>query len=253
MSRDGEDQPHQQGPHQAAAANLFTNPNSGAVTGNVTAVDLDSDNFTYTGPPTTKKGAVAFDAGGNFTYTPTAAARTAASAPRASTTTKTDSFTVTVDDGHGGKDTVTVKVTIAPVPGVNHAPDAGFYGIDDTDTTTGAIAGTAYASDVDRDVVTFTGSATTTHGAVVVNTDGTFTYTPTVPARENAAAPAATLADKEDHFTVTAGDAYGGTVAIPVTVTVVPNNAPTAALLVGTPHNGIVTGSFHGSTPTAIR
>jgi VCBS repeat-containing protein len=80
---------------------------------------------------------------------------------------------------------------------------------------------------------------------VVVHSDGSFTYTPTVAAREGAAAPTATASEKADHFTVTASDAYGGSVAIPVTVTVDPNHAPTAAATVATPLSGLVSGNLH--------
>ena len=52
---------------------------------------------------------------GDWTYTPTATARHNA----AGTGPTTDTFTVTVDDGHGGTDQVNVIVNITPA---NNAP-----------------------------------------------------------------------------------------------------------------------------------
>lgn len=83
---------------------------TGAVIG--TATDADLDALVLTGPASTKKGTVVYHADGTFTYTPTQAARDAASVPGASLAARTDSFAVTVTDGHGGKTTTTVKVTI---------------------------------------------------------------------------------------------------------------------------------------------
>ena len=51
---------------------------------------------------------------GVFTYTPTAAARHAAAATGASSTVKSDTVTVTVNDGHGGVASKAVTVAIAP-------------------------------------------------------------------------------------------------------------------------------------------
>jgi VCBS repeat-containing protein len=70
-------------------------------------------------------GDVTFGTTGAFTYTPTAAARLAAAATLQA---ETDSFTVTVDDGHGGQADSLVTVTVAPAgilgqPTVSGAPN----------------------------------------------------------------------------------------------------------------------------------
>ena len=49
-----------------------------------------------------------------FSYLPTAAARHAASAVSAPTSDKQDTFSINVDDGHGGVTAVPVTVTISP-------------------------------------------------------------------------------------------------------------------------------------------
>ena len=225
---------------------------TGVVTGTVTATDPDGDNFTYSGPATTKKGAVTFDsATGTFTYTPTAAARTRRHRARASTHDQDRQLHRHHHDGHGGTGTVTVKVTIAPVP--EPRPRCGLLWDRRHRCDHRRIAGTVYATDADGDGVTFTGSAATTQGAVVVNTDGAFTYTPTVPAREDAAAPAATLADKEDAFTVTAAEPTAARSPSPSPSPSFPTTPPRPHCWWA--HHTTVSSSAAatGSTPTAIR
>jgi VCBS repeat-containing protein len=92
------------------------------------------------------------------------------------------------------------------------------------------------ASDPDGDPLTFSGSATTSKGTLTVSSDGSFTYQPTALARDAAAKPNATEADKTASFTITAVDGYGGSVAIPVHITISPK------VLV------IVTAAFSGYT-----
>lgn len=87
----------------------------------------------------------------------------------------TDTFTYTISDGKGGKDTATVTVNIAAV---NDSPDA----IDDTantdEDTAVDIDVLANDTDVDNDTLTVTGFIQPSHGSVVVNADGTVKYTP---------------------------------------------------------------------------
>lgn len=99
--------------------NTSPKPNSstGLVKGAVTATDKDKDALTYTGPAGTlsdKGGTVTVDAKGRYAYTPTAQARYYASVGTASESDKFDTFTVTVDDGHGGALNHVVKVSISP-------------------------------------------------------------------------------------------------------------------------------------------
>ncbi|KMO77513.1 Ig-like domain-containing protein [Mycolicibacterium chubuense] len=215
-------------PASAATRDVFTNPNTGVVAGTVVAVDPDGDPFTYRFPAKTRKGALEIDEDGVFTYTPTEAARAQASKPFAPSWAKTDAFRVTVDDGHGGTTTLTVRVSIAPLGGPNQAPTDGGYTASQPGALTGKVTGAVTATDPDRDLLTFTGSGPTAKGAVMVNADGTFTYTPSDAARHQATADNATAADLSDTFTVTASDGYGGTLDIPVTVAIKPsvNRAP---------------------------
>jgi large repetitive protein len=129
--------------------------------------NADNDPFTITGPPSTRKGAITYDGGNHtFTYTPTAAARIAASAPNASTAVRTDTFTVTVDDGHGGTAVVPVKLTIAAIG--NQDPIDGDFTTDTPTASTGAITGKVTPNDPDGNPLSYSRSFNTGKGAVTV-------------------------------------------------------------------------------------
>lgn len=87
-------------------------PNTAMVSGAVTGFDPDGDVLTYRGPESTLKGSVVVHADGTFTYTPTEAARYYASHSYALPYDTSDSFAVTIDDGHGGLTNVSVSVVI---------------------------------------------------------------------------------------------------------------------------------------------
>lgn len=202
----------------AVAGPGLPDPSTGVVTGTVAASDPDSDPLSYSGSATTAKGTVVVAADGSFTYTPDASARHGAANLSAAEADKTDAFTITVSDGHGGSVAVPVSVTIAPA---NAAPVAtAVAGL--PDPTTGLVAGALLGADADGDALSYSGSQATTKGTVVVAADGGFSYTPTALARHLAAAAGATVADTSDTFIVTVADGHGGTVAVPVTVTVSP-------------------------------
>lgn len=194
------------------------NPSTGVVTGSVTATDADLDPLTYSAPAGTAKGTISLNSGtGAFTYTPTAAARHNAALIGGSSADKADTFTVTVVDGYGGMVAVPVTVAVSPR---NAAPIALTTTVGSPDSSTGVVTGSVAASDSDGDTLTYSGSATTAKGSVTVSATGGFTYTPTLGARDNAAAPTATSADRLDTFTVIVNDSHGGTTDIAVTVAV---------------------------------
>ncbi|OKH67437.1 hypothetical protein EB72_03530 [Mycobacterium sp. SWH-M1] len=194
-------------------------PTSGVVQGSVIVRDRDGDPITYTAPATTTRGTVTVDAQGRFTYTPTEQAREDAH----SVFRRLDSFTVTVDDGHGGTATTTVYVRIAPPP-PNAAPANGSASVGDPNSD-GIVTGTVSATDPNGDPLTYAlGAATPVRGTVVVTSDGSFTYTPTSAARHAAAATNAGAALRSDSFSVTVADGKGGTLTVPVTVSIRPTN-----------------------------
>lgn len=87
---------------------------TGLVTGTVIGTDADGDNLTYSGPTATTKGTVAVAADGAITYRPNEIARRIAASVYSTPASRSDTFGVTVTDGHGGSTTVTVSVAIAP-------------------------------------------------------------------------------------------------------------------------------------------
>ncbi|ULE33674.1 Ig-like domain-containing protein [Mycobacterium sp. IDR2000157661] len=85
---------------------------NGVLTGSVNGTDVDGDSLTYSVTSQGGKGSVAVNATtGAFTYTPTADARTAASAT--SNDVDTDTFVITVSDGRGGSVDQTITVDVA--------------------------------------------------------------------------------------------------------------------------------------------
>ena len=227
------------------------NASTGAVIGTVTASDPNGDKITYKATTSTN-GTVSITTAGVFTYTPTAAARHAAAKVGATTSTTTDTVTVTVTDSKGATATSTVTVPISPFNTVPTAKQT----VGTPNATTGVVTGTVTGTDADQDVLTYSGSTTTAKGAVTVTAStGAFTYTPTATARHAAAKIGATTADTTDTFTVTVSDGYGGTVAVPVTVTISPKNtAPVSGTsTIGTPDatTGAITGSVKATDAEA--
>ena len=183
------------------------------------------DTLSYGAPNATAKGVVSIDsAAGGFTYRPTAAARHTAARVGATAADTTDTFTVTISDGRGGNAEAPVEVAISPA---NTAPVAGSSVVGTPDPTVGAVNGQLNATDADGDPLVYTAPPTTSKGSVAISaTTGTFVYTPTATARQDAAASGATDADRRDSFTVTVGDGHGGTATSTVLVAVSPAEQP---------------------------
>ncbi|NTW55850.1 MAG: tandem-95 repeat protein, partial [Chlorobiaceae bacterium] len=160
--------------------------------------DIDGDVLTVTGHSNPAHGTLVQNADGSFTYTPTA------------NYNGTDSFTYTISDGQGGTDTATVTINVTPV---NDAPDAvndTYTTAEDTVLTVPAPGVLTNDTDIDGDTLTVTGHTNPTHGTLVQNPDGSFTYTPT--ANYNGT----------DSFTYTISDGQGGTDTATVTINVTP-------------------------------
>ena len=121
-------------------------------------------------------------------------------------------------DGKGGTDTATVSLTVTEATGGNNAP----VGNDDSgtgekgDDITGSVLGND--TDADGDDLTAALLSGPTNGSVVLNADGTYTYTPNAGFVGN------------DSFTYTVSDGKGGTDTATVSLTVTEatggNNAP---------------------------
>lgn len=219
--------PRNNAPTGAKATVTAPNSSNGVVTGTVTATDPDKDRLSFSVPSLTSRGAVTINAAsGAFTYTPTNTARANAARLGATAADKSDSFTVTITDSHGGIAAVVVAVEVAPKP--NTPPRAGTPTLNGN-AVTGVVTGAVNAVDPDGDVLTYTGPTATSKGRVSVTTGGVFTYIPSATARHDAAANNAWPSTKTDTFTVVASDGFGGTVDIPIKVDIVPqNSAPVA-------------------------
>ena len=231
-------------PGNGTAAVGTPDAGTGKVTGTASATDPDNDPVTFGGTGTTPKGSVVVNSNGTFVYTPSDVARHAASATNAPLTDTRDSFTVTVNDGHGGTSAFQVTVTIG---GKNAAATTGTATVGTPVTSNGQVTGTATVVDPDGDAVSYSGSGSTPKGTVTVNANGTFTYVPNDQVRHAASATNGPLADKQDTFTVTALDGHGGVTTFQVTVPIGGRNAiPTnGTSTVGQPaiQTGFVTGT----------
>uniref|UniRef100_UPI00356278DE beta strand repeat-containing protein n=1 Tax=Sulfitobacter sp. TaxID=1903071 RepID=UPI00356278DE len=123
------------------------------------------------------------------------------------------SYEVTVEDDKGGSDSQTLTVRIT---GVNEAPvgaPAAAFGDEDTDIT-----GVLIATDVDGDALTFELNSRPANGAVIIEEDGSYTYTPNADFNGT------------DSFTYLVSDGNGGEDVKTATITVNPiNDAPVVA------------------------
>lgn len=195
---------------------VATTPEDTPVTLNVLGndTDVDGDPLTVTGATSTD-GQVTINPDGTVTFTPN---------PDFNGTT---TVTYTISDGNGGTATATVTLTVDPVNDVPVAiPDVG-----QTDEDTPVIVSVLdNDTDADGDPLTIT-AATAPNGTVVINPDGTVTYTPN-PNFNGA-----------DTITYTVSDGNGGFAITTATITVNPvNDVPVAVNgNVSTPEDAPVT------------
>ncbi|WP_068704162.1 Ig-like domain-containing protein [Paludibacter jiangxiensis] len=186
--------------------------------GSVTATDVDGDALTYSKDSDPSHGTLVFNSDGTYTYTPAQDYHGA------------DSFTVSVSDGNGGTATGTVSITVISV---NDDPVITVTPVTTPEDT--PVNGTATATDVDGDVLTFAVGTAPSHGTVDVHSDGTYTYTPVKDY------------NGDDSFTISVSDGNGGVASATVTVTITPvNDAPVLSdtpvtTQEDTPLNGSVT------------
>lgn len=213
------------------------NATTGVISGTIKVTDANRDRIFFDGTGATMKGTLVVGADGKFTYTPTVTARHAAAT--ADPSAKNETFTITVDDGHGG--VIGVPVTVA-ISARNTAPTAATITGLSANVDTGRVTGTLNVTDADQDALTFTVQAGPTRGAVVLNADGTFGYTPTATARTTAG---------NDSFTVKIDDGHGATQTLTVAVTVAAstpgNDLPAFGTVAYTVNSitGAVTGQIH--------
>jgi VCBS repeat-containing protein len=171
-------------------------PASGALN----AYDPDGGPLTYalTAPPA--NGIVALNADGTYTYTP----NPGFNGP--------DSFAITVTDSSGATVVVPISFSVAPVDDAPVANPSPLVVTEDTPAI-----GNLNASDPDGDPLTYTVATQPANGTLIVNADGSYSYTP----NPNFNGP--------DSFTVAVSDPQGNTILVPVSFTVTPvNDSPVA-------------------------
>jgi VCBS repeat-containing protein len=237
---------------------------AGVVTGLLNANDPDSPRLSYTITEGPTHGVATVSPEGTWAYTPDAAVAAGV----------TDSFRVTVSDApsgfaihglagllnllsfgligsRGDSSTSPVAVIVAPFTPANRAPVLSAPVVGTPNAVTGVVTGSVSATDADGDVLTYSAPTTTAKGAININAStGAFTYTPTVAARNTAAAPGATAVDRADGFTVTVVDGRGGTASTAVTVAVSPTpdaSTPLAAFPGAEGFGAAATGGRDGS------
>jgi hypothetical protein len=173
---------------------LTTNEDA-AVSGQVTANDIDGDVLSYTTTTAPQNGVLILNAAtGEFTYTPN------------TNYNGSDSFVVTISDGNGGTTTSTITVGVAPV---NDAPVAVADAITTDEDTSVVVDVRANDSDIDGDSLTVVAVTQGTNGSVVIDAlSGNPIYTPNSDFNGS------------DSFTYTINDAQGGTSTTTVNITV---------------------------------
>ncbi|WP_040476951.1 cadherin-like domain-containing protein [Paramagnetospirillum caucaseum] len=152
----------------------------------VGATDVDGDALTLSSVGSASGGTVALDVNGDVVFTPNADFNGNAS------------FDYTVDDGQGGISTRTVTVNVVAV---NDAPVALNKSVtinENSSETFSMVTLLAGATDVDGDTMSLASVSEASHGTVVLNADGTLTFTPSA----NYYGPAS--------FAYTVSDGHGG-------------------------------------------
>ncbi|MBU1775847.1 MAG: tandem-95 repeat protein [Gammaproteobacteria bacterium] len=127
------------------------------------ATDVDSTTLTtqiVTGPA---HGVLTQNADGSYTYTP------------AANYNGVDSFTYQANDGALDSNIATVSLNVTAV---NDAPTLGDLNLAAVEDTALTINPLAQATDIDGDALTASIVATSQHGQLTVNADGSFTYSP---------------------------------------------------------------------------
>ncbi|MBX7448721.1 tandem-95 repeat protein [Mycolicibacterium sp. 3033] len=187
-----------------ATNDTFTINEDTQLIGNVLGNDTDAEGSALTASVVTgpSHGTLTLNGNGSFTYTPTANYNGA------------DTFTYTASDGTATSNTATVSITINAVNDAPVAVNNSFTTAEDTQLT-----GNVLTNDTDVDGNTLTATVVTgpSHGTLTLNSNGSFTYTPT--ANYNGT----------DVFTYKANDGTVNSNTAIVTITITPvNDAPVA-------------------------
>ncbi|SDG40244.1 cadherin-like domain-containing protein, partial [Roseospirillum parvum] len=219
--RDGEDGDTEQGDDTttaAAASNAapvaadasLTAGEDSAAEGTLEATDADNDSLTYSLLDGPAEGSVTINADGSYTFDPGQDFQDLGVGESREVT-----FTYQVSDGQGGTDTATATVTVT---GSNDGPvaeDASISASEDGDAVTGQLS----ASDIDGDSLTFALVDGPAEGAVTVNADGSYSFTPGDDFQDLGVGES-----REVSFTYEVSDGQGGSDTATATITVTGSN-----------------------------
>ena len=165
-------------------------------------LDADTDTLTVTSVQSAINGTVSLS-GSTVTFTPSLNYNGPAS------------FTYTVSDGNGGTSTATVNITVQPVNDAPVAANDSYSTFKNVPLNVSAPGVLANDTDVDSSLTAVL-ATNVTHGVLVLNTNGGFTYTPS----NNYVGP--------DSFTYRASDGSATSLAVVTLTIAATNTAPVA-------------------------
>jgi YVTN family beta-propeller protein len=202
-------------------------PETGAVTVSPNIVDPDGDSLTFTlDAPYPMSGEVAIDRDGTFTYVPFPFARD-------DTMLAEETFGFRAVDPRGASAYITVTVPITPRH-IGTPPDPGSaMGLPDPET--GVVTGTCGHTGAGY---TYAAGAAAKGTVMIDAATGIWAYRPAASARHEAVADGASIAERQDNFTITLSKGRRDKVAVPVSVPLVsmktvPSYAVTAEIALG--------------------
>ncbi len=256
-----------------ATGHLLDNDTQGADGATVTAMATSTGTTTVAADGTTTVaglyGTLTIAADGSYTYTlnNSLAAVQALNASQS----VADVFTYTLTDADGDATSSTLTVTVhganENTPPVAQCDTATIHE-SDVDPATGAVTVSIGSSvlindsDADGDLLSVANAGTYTldYGTLVINADGTYTYTVdmTDPAVQNLFSSTSTsAASLADTFTYTLSDGHGGTSTATLTLSLVPDRLATGTsgddtVTMGGAGNDVLVGAPGGVTETTV-
>ena len=256
-----------------ATGSLLDNDTQGADGATVTVMATSTGSTTVNADGTTTVaglyGTLVIAADGSYTYTlnNSLAAVQALNASQS----VADVFTYTLTDADGDATSSTLTVTVhganENTPPVAQCDTATIHE-SDVDPATGAVTVSIGSSVLDNDSdadgdllsVANAGTYTLDYGTLVINADGTYTYTVdmTDPAVQNLFSSTSTsAASLADTFTYTLSDGHGGTSTATLTLSLVPDRLATGTsgddtVTMGGAGNDVLVGDPGGVTETTV-
>ena len=226
------------------------------VTGNVLANDTDAEgdalSVTNSGTLSGSHGTLTLNGDGSYSYDVDSS--DPAVQGLAAGETLTENFTYIVSDGNGGTASSTLTITIT---GANDGPVANADAAAIAEDTIAPVAGNVLINDTDVDgdvlAVTTTGAQAGSYGSVIINADGSYSYTLDNP---NPVVQALGVGETVmDSFSYAISDGNGGTANSTLTITITgTNDGPVANADVATVAEDVVvpiTGNLLGNDTDA--